>query len=474
MEVVSSTLFPNKDKASLEAFLRYCHSVALQKNNFQLVSISLQVPHIDPLLVLASIHEKNALHCYIEHPEEGKATIGAESALSATFASKDRFAKVKAFAENIIENTIAFGDLTAAFTGPHFFTAFTFFDDLESRKENSFAPATVFVPLWQASKTPDSCSVVVNIVVDKDSDIPQLVEKVWAAHKKLSAMNQDTFPLAVPEQAEVFQPEEVGGEAYFENAVRTAIIDIEKAKYSKIVLARAVDLKPKKPFNPLVSLNRLRKNFTNCYTLSFSNEQGKNFIAATPEKLLTVSDNEFTTHALAGSAPRGKTGVEDEAYGIALLNSKKDIHEHQLVVDAILQNLANINVSAEKSEQPVLLKLRNVQHIKTSISAYLINGQHILDLVSALHPTPAVGGTPVDVARNSIKEIENFDRGLYAGVIGWFDYKNNGQMLVAIRSALMEEHRARLFAGAGIVQGSDPYKEKAETDMKLQALLLNI
>jgi menaquinone-specific isochorismate synthase len=118
-----------------------------------------------------------------------------------------------------------------------------------------------------------------------------------------------------------------------------------------------------------------------------------------------------------------------------------------------------------------LLLLPNVQHLWSPVSAGLPPEMHLLDVFAMLHPTPAVGGQPREAARPDIARLERFDRGLYAGAVGWFDHTGDGEFVVAIRSALMDGAQARLFAGAGIVEGSVPAEEKAETDLKLAALL---
>jgi menaquinone-specific isochorismate synthase len=177
------------------------------------------------------------------------------------------------------------------------------------------------------------------------------------------------------------------------------------------------------------------------------------------------------TEAIAGSAPRGQTASEDAKHARALLESVKDLREHICVRDSILRRLEKVGVEGKAEANPQLLLLANVQHLRTRIEAEVGEAVHLLDILPEMHPTPAVGGSPREAAVPSIADLEQIDRGLYAGVIGWFNHLNEGEMVVGIRSALIEGKRARLYAGAGIVEGSDPNKERRETEMKLRALL---
>ena len=178
------------------------------------------------------------------------------------------------------------------------------------------------------------------------------------------------------------------------------------------------------------------------------------------------------TEAIAGSAPRGATAGEDAKFARDLLESEKDLHEHACVRDSILRRLKSVGVSGGRAESaPRLLPLANVQHLRTAIEAEVGDEVHLLDILQEMHPTPAVGGTPREAAVPRITDLEQIDRGLYSGVVGWFNHLNEGEMVVGIRSALIEGADACLYAGAGIVEGSTPDKETRETELKLRALL---
>jgi len=238
----------------------------------------------------------------------------------------------------------------------------------------------------------------------------------------------------------------------------------------KVVLARGVEASADAPFDPTAALHRLRAAYPDTYVFALWRD-GRCFLGATPEQLAQVEDGRAHTAALAGSAPRGSSPEEDEALGKALLHSAKNGGEHAIVVaqvrDALRPHISHIHVAPA----PRLLKLRNVQHLRTPIDAALAPGRCILDVIAALHPTPAVGGHPRAAALAAIRATEELDRGWYAGPIGWVGPDGGGEFAVALRSALVEGSRATLFAGCGIVADSDPQAEYDESCLKLQPML---
>jgi menaquinone-specific isochorismate synthase len=179
----------------------------------------------------------------------------------------------------------------------------------------------------------------------------------------------------------------------------------------------------------------------------------------------------LSTSVLAGSAPRGRTASEDAALAGQLLRSEKDRREHRLVLESIERRLAPLGLKLAFEPQPQVLALANVQHLHTPVTAPWPSDARLLDVVSRLHPTPAVGGKPREAAVPCIRKLETCDRGLYAGALGWIDARGEGEFVVGIRSALVDGARARVFAGVGIVAGSDPGREQAETEWKFRALL---
>ena len=216
---------------------------------------------------------------------------------------------------------------------------------------------------------------------------------------------------------------------------------------------------------------RLSARYPECYRFLFEPQPGRAFFGATPELLAEVSGHQLHTIALAGSLQRGKTWQEDQQLGKQLLSSRKDRQEHAFVVQALRENLAPLTTCLEIPSAPELCLLNNIQHLLTPVKGELANGNGILPVIQALHPTPALGGTPRGVALPLIEQYEPLPRGWYGAPIGWLAPNGDGEFAVAIRSAVANQHRVRLYAGVGVVADSDPEKEWRETELKFQPIL---
>jgi menaquinone-specific isochorismate synthase len=458
----------NQTPAALHAFLEQCQVEAHRAHRAQLVSISLEVDSLDPLAVLASIFESDQRHFYVERPAENLAIAGAETVLEFTAEGPERFDECQAFIDNVLANAIIVGDQGVPFAGPHFFTAFTFFDAVSSAE--LFAPATVFVPRWQVATKADRTVAVANFMIAEDTEIAVVGEKVWRAHSKFGGFSYAEKVFAPKTSAPRITMRELNTGQHYRDAVQQATARIAAGEFDKIVLARAKDLVADETMSPLRALHGLRRRFPDCFAFSVANDRGQSFIGASPERLVRGYGGMLTTEALAGSTRRGETEAEDSELGEALLRSDKDLREHRLVLDSIIRRLTPLALQLDFADQPKLRKLANVQHLHTAIKTALPVGVRLLDVIARLHPTPAVGGVPREAALDGIRMIEDFPRGLYAGAIGWVDSRGNGEFFVGLRSALIDGPNARLYAGAGIVAGSKPEQELAETELKFQAM----
>ena len=253
--------------------------------------------------------------------------------------------------------------------------------------------------------------------------------------------------------------------------VTGGVHEIRNEKMCKVVLARARAAQFDGALNPLHPLVTLNQNYPNTFRFLFAPYGQKTFLGATPELLARVERGELFSVALAGSVGRGKTPAEAEALAAELLSSTKDRHEHALVVGAIRHGLEPLTAQLDIPNVPGIRRLANIQHLETPIRGRLAAGYGALDVVAALHPTPALGGVPRQPALEFIAANEPTARGWYAAPIGWLDANGDGTFAVAIRSALLEGDRALLYAGAGIVDGSDPAKEWQETELKFKPLM---
>ncbi len=245
--------------------------------------------------------------------------------------------------------------------------------------------------------------------------------------------------------------------------------EVRSGAYEKAVLASTQRLASDGLIGIGPALARLRAGYPDCHLFTMT-EGETTFFGASPELLVSLFDGRVRALGLAGSAPRGETPEEDARIGEALLSSAKDRIEHEAVVRAIRERLGPLTEDLVAPNQPELRRLRNIQHLSTEINARIRPGTGLLDLVQRLHPTPAVCGWPADRARAVITEHEAFDRGWYAGPIGWMDAAGDGEFAVALRSAVVSRNRAWLFAGNGIMGDSVPEAELSEVQWKFRPL----
>ena len=262
---------------------------------------------------------------------------------------------------------------------------------------------------------------------------------------------------------------EDGTRATYRDAVKQAADSIDAGELAKVVVAREVEALGS--IDPAVVLARLSSRFESCAVFGFGRGTSC-FVGASPEVLAELNGDVVTTYAVAGTAPRGATPADDAAIAERLATDPKEQAEHHYVVEYLRTRLALAGVALDPTGDTEVRTLPGIHHLVTTVSGRIApEPGMVLRLAGALHPTPAVGGTPTTFAQQWIAEHEGLDRGWYAGPVGWIDHRGCGSFYVALRSALIGSHGMRLFAGAGIVAGSDPEQELVETDVKLAAVL---
>ncbi|SNT46489.1 isochorismate synthase [Streptosporangium subroseum] len=258
--------------------------------------------------------------------------------------------------------------------------------------------------------------------------------------------------------------------------VEMALAKLTTGELKKIVLARALDITMGAPIDVRQVLRNLVRRDPQAYgyavNLPSVTGTARTLLGASPELLFSRSGRRITTNPLAGSAPRHPDPVVDQTLARDLLSSDKDLREHALVVENIVEALRPYCRDLSVPAGPSLLSTASMWHLSTRITGVLDDPEITsLEMATMLHPTPAVCGTPAGAAREAIAEIEPFDRGLYAGLVGWCDAAGDGEWVVTIRCAEVADQTLRLFAGAGIVAGSVPEAELAETTAKFQTML---
>jgi menaquinone-specific isochorismate synthase len=256
--------------------------------------------------------------------------------------------------------------------------------------------------------------------------------------------------------------------AEWKDIIAAAVEALDRGEMEKVVLARRIDIEANRPFVVSDVLERLSSLYPSCMLYSI-----EGFVGASPELLMSRTGDRIESHPLAGTVARSGDVHGDEVLVGRLMNSPKIRHEHRVVVDAIAAALEPVCSSIDIPKEPSVLGLRNVSHLATHITGRLAPGpaRSALELAARIHPTPAVGGRPTTEAIEYMQKVEGFERGHYAGPVGWMDARGDGCFALGIRCAEVSGSTARLFAGNGIVSGSNPAEELAETQLKLQALL---
>jgi menaquinone-specific isochorismate synthase len=305
--------------------------------------------------------------------------------------------------------------------------------------------------------------IVPAIVVGKAEDGTRWVTTVSSSEEELPLLADDR-PATAP-SAFTIRPGRPPAD--WCDAVATAVTSMQRGELTKVVLAREIIVDADAPIDPVEVLRRLRASYPSAFVFAVDG-----FIGASPELLVSRAGDVVRSHPMAGTTPRTGDPATDAQLAASLLSSAKDRAEHQITIDTVLDAVLPFCSYVDSEPEPSIVALANVQHLASLVEGRLSSPPaSVLALVEALHPTPAVCGFPRAAALDVIARLEGFDRGRYAGTVGWVDGAGNGRFAVSIRCAELDGGRARLFAGNGIVADSDPSTELAETRAKLNALL---
>jgi menaquinone-specific isochorismate synthase len=390
---------------------------------------------------------------------EGLEMVASGAAARVEPGGEDRFETVRERAATVFDALAHEGPAVAR---PRAFGGFSFFPVHEPAPPwEGFPPASFVVPAVQLTRAADRTWLTVTA-----SDESALEDRLAATRETLAelpAMQPTGGPPGVAATSHR-TPREA-----WTTRVADAVERIRADGLRKVVLATALDVDLETDISPPAVLERLRRTYPECYRFLLQPTEAAGFFGAPPERLVELEGRTVETEALAGSVERGDTPEEDAALAASLLESDKLQEEQGLVVDAIRDDLAPLG-DVEVGDQTVR-KLTNIQHLQTPITAELSADAHVLSVVAALHPTPAVGGVPREMALELIGETETFERGWYAAPVGWFDGDGDGEFAVGIRSGTAGGDWATLFAGNGIVADSDPDEEWAEIAPKFRPIL---
>jgi len=340
-------------------------------------------------------------------------------------------------------------------------------DGGSSPRWDGFAPASLVVPELSLARAGDRVSLTLNVEVAPDDTLEDLSARVA---ERLGELRAVPLPLLDPAPAGQYKVLSPMPPSHYEEAVARAVERIRAGELEKIVLAREVEVHAPVDHDVGAVLGLLREAFASCYVFAVGRGDAV-FLAASPELLVRREGQRASTVGLAGSSRRSADPAVDEHLGEQLLRSDKDREENAIVVRRIAHALRPHSVWVTAAPEPALVRVANIIHLGTPIRAQLAAPLNAIELAGVLHPTPAVGGEPLEVAAPMIPALEGLDRGWYAGTVGWTDAAGDGEFCVALRCALVRGRVAHLYAGGGIVRDSDPVAELAETEVKLGALL---
>jgi isochorismate synthase len=431
------------------------------------ISVTRRVEGVDPCAVaFASRLASDRWFCWEEHDREfALAALGV--AHEATSRGPERFRDVAAQClggETVVDEPRGL----PAGAGGVWVGGFAF--DPEgggSSAWSSLPPASLALPELSLCRSGDETFLTVNVVVNPGDD-PSKRSAALAA--RLSGLRTDPLPLLDPHPTSRIEISSARPPGEFERMIAGATERIRAGEMSKIVLAREVLVSAGAAHDPAAVFGAMREQFPSCFCFCCGTPEAA-FIGASPELLLRRSGASVSTVALAGSTRRSSDPAVDDHLSEQLLRSDKDRREHAIVAERIARSLRRHAVWVEAAPEPEIVKVANIQHLATPIVAQLSEPRSAVELAGMLHPTPAVGGEPWPGTAAAIAELEQMDRGWYAGPVGWMDATEDGEFCVALRSALLRDREARLYAGVGVVAGSDPAAELAETEIKLGALL---
>ena len=368
----------------------------------------------------------------------GEGIVGWGEYASIRVSGRDRFKQVRTWWHQQLETFSVSNAVHGSGTGPVLFTSFSF-----DRNEESIA-------------------VIPRVIVGKKG------ENSWVTWIGDGAQPQipDAAPKYLPQDFQWHQG--TLSEDQWATRVAQAIAKIDKGDIDKVVLARDLIATTTKDIDVRPILNSLADNYPATWIFSVDG-----LIGATPELLLRLSRGMVTSRVLAGTIPKTGDDARDLALAGSLARSSKDLEEHEYAVRSVAEALEPFCSSTNVPDAPFVLHLANVMHLATDVTGALLESKHHVDafsLLKSLHPSAAVCGTPRNIAFDVIDEIEGMNRGRYAGPVGWIDARGDGELGIALRSGQVTGNEIRIFAGCGIVAGSDPVVELAESNAKFSAM----
>jgi len=344
-----------------------------------------------------------------------------------------------------------------------FYGGFRFYDQRsEYDTWDDFKTCRFVVPQWELTKiegiTWFACNLKNPLYHQGENDIDAALKQLEQID--FSAAGIDDCRSHILSRVDIPSKDAWGQK--IENALKL----ISEGAMEKIVLARQSTFSFEQPINPLYLLDRLKGSKANLFYFCFQLDKQRAFFGGSPERLYHKENSMIKSEAIAGTRPRGITAAEDKILAAQLMHCEKDIREHRFVLNTIREKLENLCHTVDTDDHLTVIQLTKVQHLRCRLQGILKSDVTDADILKALHPTPAVGGTPTHIAVEKIRELEPFDRGWYAAPVGWVA-KDESEFVVGIRSGLINGTQLNLFSGAGIVEGSKAESEWMEIENKI-------
>ncbi|MEQ8525787.1 isochorismate synthase [Gracilimonas sp.] len=449
--------------------------ISENQKQFQYLSFSIQIPAVDALAVLEQYPDKNTFQYYWEKPSAEFSIAAAGSLARIQTTGQQRFRSASDQGKELLSKVHHISNLKHHLASVHLLGGFSFFDHNVGKQWREFGAGSFNLPEWVLVREGKFTVLTVTKKIDSSDSESEIYHSFVHTFDKLDRIcDAGTYNIESKKSfTSKIETPGIESEDYkkWVDSVENATDLIKSEEFKKIVLARELTVKLREPVSDTRLLNYLRNQYPDCYSFLVSQDGKSSFIGSTPERLASFHDREVLTEGLAGSISRGKTASEDAVLEYELLHSQKDLSEHAFVLDAIEENLQRYSDVFEHPVSPGVKKLSNVQHLYTPVHARIKKGVSRTEVLSRLHPTPAVGGYPREAAMPYISKLEHFDRGWYAAPIGWINANGEGEFVVAIRSGLIKSNEVRFFAGCGIVEDSNPQKEWDETNLKFIPML---
>ena len=404
-----------------------------------------------------------------EKSDEAFKILAFDTTYSFNDGIKNNATKISSFINKLRKNTIENWGKELSKDIPLFVGGMKFLNDNNSELWKDFNESNWFIPKYLFIKKGNFSGLIFNTFYNSLNEIDKTIIVIQNdlnnlfKETKVDLSNNSIFENKISSNGKAEKQVWI-------NKVENILNLIRKKEIDKVVLSRKISLKLSHKPNWNDIHKKLITNFPSCHFFIF-HKNNSFFFGSTPERLAKFSNGTVEIDALAGSAPRGINDKEDLYFENKLLNSQKDINEHNFVIDHIVHSIENSTENITIQNKYEIQKLNNIQHLHSRISAKLKKGFTPFDILMKLYPTPAICGVSKEKAFSIINEFEDYERGMYSGIIGWFNFYNEGEFTVALRSAITNEKELTAFAGSGIVASSNPNTEFEETEIKLKAIL---